>query len=374
MKVQTNLHHENFHDILRNDMSSFKKLFPFSLKNINSEYQEITFDHLLHLINKNNAINPLCNNDEDILKINIENIDPVGAYFKDLKRIITLKSFQPAYLERTPDAPKGTIHLSLDVLRKKVFMQHVHCSTPEIWNLICAHEIGHGLALRMQQNSDYGYLYEKTPGALWLNQSFSPELLTGNVIISSVISENFADLYSCFVIEKLYGEKSDNIINSMINVRDKMNNPFYQTQDSMRSFMQHIKEHGSFENFDAFQKFASMCICKKAISVLIEEIHHQANNIEELPNLFFNIGLLAANAPDNLTGVRNASENVMIQLYSLSEQLGMQTKQKIQVLALVKRFHEHCLPLFEHGRNYVQKIKENTNKYLQPTIIKRQKM
>ncbi|EJP9635951.1 hypothetical protein NZF17_005251, partial [Salmonella enterica] len=89
------------------------------------------------------------------------------------------------------------------------FLLAADCSHEEATNLVLLHEIGHAIHHQLEKHN--GYLLEPTtPEASFLNPFFSfneecvEKIPTVTAIAYKAITEGFADLYSCIIVDILY--------------------------------------------------------------------------------------------------------------------------------------------------------------------------
>lgn len=144
------------------------------------------------------------------------------------------------------------------------------CSHEEATNLVLLHEIGHALHHQLEKHN--GYLLEPTtPEASFLNPfvQFNEECVekipTVTAIAYKAITEGFADLYSCILVDRLYdSSRSDVIINALYQYRTTHKNENYYSYPSIESYMSQ-RNGRDFNNFDEIYKYMSSTIAHTTV-------------------------------------------------------------------------------------------------------------
>lgn len=144
------------------------------------------------------------------------------------------------------------------------------CSQEEATNLVLLHEIGHAIHHQLEKRD--GYLLEPTtPQATFLNPFIR---LNGDCVdgIDSVtriahkaITESYADLYSCILVDRLYdSSRSDLIINALHKYRTTHHEEGYYSYPSIETYL-NDRNGRSFKNFRAIHTYMSATIADSAV-------------------------------------------------------------------------------------------------------------
>ncbi|EDY5734556.1 hypothetical protein GQ105_003395 [Salmonella enterica] len=150
------------------------------------------------------------------------------------------------------------------------FLLASDCSHEETTNLVLLHEIGHAIHHQLEKHN--GYLLEPTtPEASFLNPfvSFNEECVekipTVTAIAYKAITEGFADLYSCIIVDRLYdSSRSDVIINALYQYRTSHKSENYYSYPSIESYMSQ-RNGRDFNNFDEIYKYMSSTIAHTTV-------------------------------------------------------------------------------------------------------------
>ncbi|WP_407579546.1 hypothetical protein [Citrobacter koseri] len=158
------------------------------------------------------------------------------------------------------------------------------CSHEEATNLFLLHEIGHAIHHQLEKRN--GYLLEPTtPEAAFLNpfvrfnEEYVDKIPTVTAIAYKAITEGFADLYSCILVDRLYdSSRSDVIIDALHQYRTTHKNENYYSYPSIESYMKQRNGRG-FESFDEIYKYMSSTI---AYTTIKNMVRHMQDGSEEL--------------------------------------------------------------------------------------------
>ncbi|EMJ2323345.1 hypothetical protein V7L32_003776 [Salmonella enterica] len=150
------------------------------------------------------------------------------------------------------------------------FLLAADCSHEEATNLVLLHEIGHAIHHQLEKHN--GYLLEPTtPEASFLNPFFSfneecvEKIPTVTAIAYKAITEGFADLYSCIIVDRLYdSSRSDVIINALYQYRTSHKSENYYSYPSIESYMSQ-RNGRDFNNFDEIYKYMSSTIAHTTV-------------------------------------------------------------------------------------------------------------
>ncbi|EJX4926794.1 hypothetical protein OD635_003757 [Salmonella enterica] len=144
------------------------------------------------------------------------------------------------------------------------------CSHEEATNLVLLHEIGHAIHHQLEKRD--GYLLEPTtPEASFLNPfvQFNEECVekipTVTAIAYKAITEGFADLYSCIIVDRLYdSSRSDVIINALYQYRTSHKSENYYSYLSIESYLSQ-RNGRDFKSFDEIYKYMSSTIAHTTV-------------------------------------------------------------------------------------------------------------
>lgn len=151
------------------------------------------------------------------------------------------------------------------------------CTHEEVTNLILLHEIGHAIHHQLEKRDDC-LLESTTAEASFLNPfvQFNGECVEGIPTVTAIaykaITEGFADLYSCILIDRLYDwSRSDVIINALYQYRVSHKNENYYSDQSIESYLNQRIGRG-FKNFDETCKYISATIAYNAVKYIGESL------------------------------------------------------------------------------------------------------
>lgn len=150
------------------------------------------------------------------------------------------------------------------------FLLASDCSHEEATNLVLLHEIGHAIHHQLEKRD--GYLLEPTtPEASFLNPfvKLNGESVEGIKYVTRIahkaITESYADLYSCILVDRLYdSSRSDLIINALYHYRATHKNEGYYSYPSIASYLKDRNGKG-FKSFDEIHKYMSATIANNAV-------------------------------------------------------------------------------------------------------------
>lgn len=258
----------------------------FSEKSLSKNKQEI-----YRQLNHNDLINFLNDNSKNSFP-EINKTVPIVLYdfttwsnFKTrLNLFYHLKHYnaliKPIFTSYQPSIESICISISLYEDNKKEnevnehevykFLLAADCSHEEATNLVLLHEIGHAIHHQLEKHN--GYLLEPTtPEASFLNPFFSfneecvEKIPTVTAIAYKAITEDFADLYSCIIVDRLYdSSRSDVIINALYQYRTTHKNENYYSYPSIDSYMKH-RNGRDFKSFDEIYKYMSSTIAHTTV-------------------------------------------------------------------------------------------------------------
>ncbi|EMJ2323343.1 hypothetical protein V7L32_003774 [Salmonella enterica] len=258
----------------------------FSEKSLSKNKQEI-----YRQLNHNDLINFLNDNSKNSFP-EINKTVPIVLYdfttwsnFKTrLNLFYHLKHYnaliKPIFTSYQPSIESICISISLYEDNKKEnevnehevykFLLAADCSHEEATNLVLLHEIGHAIHHQLEKHN--GYLLEPTtPEASFLNPFFSfneecvEKIPTVTTIAYKAITEGFADLYSCILVDRLYdSSRSDVIINALYQYRTTHKNENYYSYPSIESYMSQ-RNGRDFNNFDEIYKYMSSTIAHTTV-------------------------------------------------------------------------------------------------------------
>jgi hypothetical protein len=150
------------------------------------------------------------------------------------------------------------------------YMLESGCTSNEATNLILLHEIGHAVHHQLDKR-DSNLLESTTQEASFINPFIQ---FNGRCVnkISSVtdiaykaITEGFADLYSCIIVDKIYdASRADSIINALYQYRNSHKNENYYSEQSIDAYLKY-RHGGRFENFNDIYKYISSTVAKTAV-------------------------------------------------------------------------------------------------------------
>lgn len=151
------------------------------------------------------------------------------------------------------------------------------CNNEEVTNLILLHEIGHAIHHQLEKRDDC-LLEPTTAEASFLNPfvQFNGECVKEIPTVTSIaykaITEGFADLYSCILMDRLYDcSRSDVIINALYQYRTSHKNENYYSDLSIHSYLNQRNGRG-FKNFDEIYKYMSATIANNAVKYIGESL------------------------------------------------------------------------------------------------------
>ncbi|WP_407579563.1 hypothetical protein [Citrobacter koseri] len=166
------------------------------------------------------------------------------------------------------------------------------CSHEEATNLVLLHELGH--AVHHQVSKQRGNLLDETT----TEAKFLNKLMTTTDFVSSrkfdipeispvaykAVTEGFADLYSCIVVDKLYGkEQATKIIEALHQMRlsayeldEHRNRERYYSFDSIKHYIDN-RDILSFNTFDDIHQYISDTVSKVAIHYINKEAGRYGN-------------------------------------------------------------------------------------------------
>ncbi|ELY2478051.1 hypothetical protein SMB83_004225 [Cronobacter sakazakii] len=144
------------------------------------------------------------------------------------------------------------------------------CRHEEATNLVLLHEIGHAIHHQLEKRD--GYLLEpSTPEASFLNPfvKLNGQCVEGikyvTCIAHKAITESYADLYSCILIDRLYdSSRSDLIINALHHYRTTNKNENYYSYPSIASYLNN-RNGREFKSFHEIHKYMSAIIAENAV-------------------------------------------------------------------------------------------------------------
>ncbi|MBE5212573.1 hypothetical protein IG611_09655 [Pectobacterium sp. A535-S3-A17] len=150
------------------------------------------------------------------------------------------------------------------------FLLAADCSHEEATNLVLLHEIGHAIHHQLEKRD--GYLLEPTtPEASFLNPfvKLNGECVEGIKYVTRIahkaITESYADLYSCILVDRLYdSSRSDLIINALHHYRTTHKNESYYSYPSIASYLKD-RNGREFNSFDEIHKYMSATIADNAV-------------------------------------------------------------------------------------------------------------
>ncbi|ECC5185002.1 hypothetical protein CS238_05350 [Salmonella enterica] len=150
------------------------------------------------------------------------------------------------------------------------FLLASDCSHEEATNLVLLHEKGH--AIHHQLGKRDGYLLDPTtPEASFLNPFFRSneesveKIPTVTAIAYKAITEGFADLYSCIIVDRLYDvSRSDVIINALYQYRTSHKSENYYSDPSIENYLNQ-RNGRDFKSFDEIYKYMSSTIAHTTV-------------------------------------------------------------------------------------------------------------
>ncbi|EDF8922194.1 hypothetical protein GCB20_25185, partial [Salmonella enterica] len=159
------------------------------------------------------------------------------------------------------------------------FLLASDCSHEEATNLVLLHEIGHAIHHQLEKRD--GYLLEPTtPEASFLNPfvRLNGECVDGIKSVTDIahkaITESYADLYSCILIDRLYPpSRCDVIVNAIHHYRTTHQEEGYYSYPSIERYLKDRKGRG-FKEFDDIHKYISKITASNAV-------HYIGKNLSE---------------------------------------------------------------------------------------------
>lgn len=144
------------------------------------------------------------------------------------------------------------------------------CSHEEATNLVLLHEIGHAIHHQLEKRD--GYLLEPTtPEASFLNPfvKLNGLCVEGINYVTSIahkaITESYADLYSCILIDRLYDSSRSNlIINALHHYRTTHKNENYYSYPSIANYL-NDRNGRAFKSFYEIHKYMSATIADNVV-------------------------------------------------------------------------------------------------------------
>lgn len=241
------------------------------------------------VINYKNIINYF-NNDDSIVKPKLNKTIPIVFYnFSVWTRMkartsvfIQEPNLKTFFGKLTTSYQPGTesIYISRNLYKDKnkginehevyKFLLASDCSHEEATNLVLLHEIGHAIHHQLEKRD--GYLLEPTtPEASFLNPfvKLNGECVEGIKYVTRIahkaITESYADLYSCILVDRLYdSSRSGLIINALHHYRTTHKNESYYSYPSIASYLKD-RNGREFKSFDEIHKYMSAIIADNAV-------------------------------------------------------------------------------------------------------------
>lgn len=251
-------------------------------KNKQETYRQLNHNDLINFLNDNSKNSfPEINKTVPIVLYDFttwSNFKTRLNLFYHLKHYNAL--IKPIFTSYQPSIESICISISLYEDNKKEnevnehevykFLLAADCSHEEATNLVLLHEIGHAIHHQLEKHN--GYLLEPTtPEASFLNPFFSfneecvEKIPTVTAIAYKAITEGFADLYSCIIVDRLYdSSRSDVIINVLYQYRTSHKSENYYSYPSIESYMKQ-RNGRDFKSFDEIYKYMSSTIAHTTV-------------------------------------------------------------------------------------------------------------